>query len=59
MSKKKVIAAAIIVIIETLCILLMGAGMIKQHQVNKELIEINNGLIEANEMLLGNHSVAE
>ena len=58
MSKKKVIAAVIIVI-ETLCILLMGAGMIKQHQVNKELIEINNGLIEANEMLLGNHSVAE
>ena len=58
MNKKKVIAAAIIVI-ETLCILLMGAGMIKQHQVNKELIEINNGLIEANEMLLGNHSVAE
>lgn len=58
MIKKKVIAAAIIVI-ETLCILLMGAGMIKQHQVNKELIEINNGLIEANEMLLGNHSVAE
>jgi len=58
MNKKKVIAAAIIVI-ETLCILIMGAGMIKQHQVNKELIEINNGLIEANEMLLGNHSVAE
>ena len=58
MNKKKVIAAVIIVI-ETLCILLMGAGMMKQHQVNKELIEINNGLIEANEMLLGNHSVAE
>ena len=53
MSKKKLIAVAAIAI-EAIIIMIMAAGMIKQHQVYNDLIEINQGLIEVNENLMNN-----
>lgn len=53
MSRKKMIAIAVMAI-EAAIILVMAAGMIKQYQVNNDLIEINQGLIEVNENLMNN-----
>ena len=53
MSRKKMIAIAVMAI-EAAIILVMADGMIKQHQVNNDLIKINQGLIEVNENLMNN-----